>query len=141
MTPDTLGGDHSGMEWAINSNNQYYYYPGDAGVNNYVSIQTPFTQGTWSYVVVTQELATRTVRMYVDGVERMKDIDGVATMWTTVPSQADWFWGGRPGEAKFFGAMDEIRVSNVVRSAGWIATEYANQAAPGSFYSLVASGP
>src|SRR5438045_6802126 len=100
MTPDTLGGDHSGMEWAINSNNQYYYYPGDAGVNNYVAIQVPFTRGVWSYVVVTQELATKTVRMYVDGVERMKDSDGVATMWTIVPSQADWYWGGKPGSAR-----------------------------------------
>jgi hypothetical protein len=29
--------------------------------------------------------------------------------------------------------LDEVRVSNTVRSAGWIATEYRNQNAPGTF--------
>ncbi len=32
--------------------------------------------------------------------------------------------------------LDEVRVSNIVRSAGWIATEYSNQNAPGAFYNL-----
>ena len=31
---------------------------------------------------------------------------------------------------------DEVRVSNVGRSAGWIATEYANQSNPSTFFSL-----
>jgi hypothetical protein len=32
--------------------------------------------------------------------------------------------------------LDEVRVSNNVRSAGWIRTEYNNQSAPASFYSV-----
>jgi hypothetical protein len=32
--------------------------------------------------------------------------------------------------------LDEVRVSNTVRSAGWISTEYNNQNAPASFYSV-----
>ena len=32
--------------------------------------------------------------------------------------------------------LDEVRVSNTVRSAGWILTEYRNQNAPASFYSV-----
>jgi hypothetical protein len=32
--------------------------------------------------------------------------------------------------------LDEVRVSNTVRSAGWILTEYRNQYAPASFYSV-----
>jgi hypothetical protein len=141
MTTNTFAGDGSGMEWAINANGQYYYYPAVAGAGNYTSIMLPFTAGVWSYIVLTQELATKTVRMYVDGTERMKDIDGVATMWNSTPSLADWYWGGTPGNAKVSAVMDEIRVSNVIRSPGWIATEYANQSAPLSFYALVATGP
>jgi hypothetical protein len=34
------------------------------------------------------------------------------------------------------GTLDEIRVSNAVRSADWIATEYNNQSSPGTFYTL-----
>jgi hypothetical protein len=32
--------------------------------------------------------------------------------------------------------LDEVRVSNTRRSAGWILTEYRNQNAPASFYSV-----
>jgi len=141
MTPNTLGGDGSGMEWSINSINQYYYYPAAAGGANYAGISVPFTVGAWFHVAVTQDLSTKTVRMYVNGAERMKEMDGAATLWGSTPSQADWFWGGKPGSARYAGQMDEIRVSNVVRSPGWIATEFANQNTPASFYSLVATGP
>jgi RHS repeat-associated protein len=34
------------------------------------------------------------------------------------------------------GLMDEVRISSVARSAGWIATEYYNQNAPSSFYAV-----
>ena len=36
----------------------------------------------------------------------------------------------------FDGIMDEIHISNVQRSAGWIATEFKNQSEPwiGGFY-------
>ena len=35
----------------------------------------------------------------------------------------------------FRGDLDEVRISAAVRSADWIATEYANQNSPGTFYS------
>ena len=34
------------------------------------------------------------------------------------------------------GTIDELRVATVARTAGWIATEYANQSSPGTFYSV-----
>jgi hypothetical protein len=34
------------------------------------------------------------------------------------------------------GQIDEIRISNVARSAAWIATEYRNQSAPASFLAI-----
>jgi hypothetical protein len=34
------------------------------------------------------------------------------------------------------GVVDEVRISNIARSAGWIATEYNNQSSPGTFYAL-----
>src|SRR6185437_16493291 len=32
------------------------------------------------------------------------------------------------------GVLNEVRVSNVARSAGWIATEYNNESSPSLFY-------
>lgn len=34
------------------------------------------------------------------------------------------------------GQIDEIRISNIARSPAWIATEYSNQSAPSSFYTV-----
>src|SRR5437899_12592991 len=33
--------------------------------------------------------------------------------------------------------MDEVRVSNAARSAGWISTSYNNQNSPATFFSVV----
>ena len=38
------------------------------------------------------------------------------------------------------GVLDETRVSNSVRSADWITTEYNNQSSPGTFYSIGPEG-
>ncbi len=45
----------------------------------------------------------------------------------TDPINAGRFWNGK---------LDELRVSNVARSANWITTEYNNQNAPGTFETL-----
>jgi len=34
------------------------------------------------------------------------------------------------------GTLDEVHLSSVARSAGWISTEYANQSSPSTFYSV-----
>jgi len=36
----------------------------------------------------------------------------------------------------FAGAIDEVRVSNSARPAGWVTTEYNNQNAPATFLSV-----
>lgn len=40
------------------------------------------------------------------------------------------------GAGLFDGMMDEIRISNVIRGAGWIQTEYRNQNSPATFYTV-----
>ncbi len=39
------------------------------------------------------------------------------------------------------GSIDELRIATVMRSGAWIATEYANQSAPSSFYTVGAEQP
>jgi hypothetical protein len=34
------------------------------------------------------------------------------------------------------GTLDELRIATTTRSAGWIATEYANQNSPSTFYAV-----
>lgn len=44
--------------------------------------------------------------------------------------------GSATGVYNFAGVIDEVRISNVARSVDWLATEFANQNAPSSFYSI-----
>ena len=39
------------------------------------------------------------------------------------------------------GSIDELRIATVARSGGWIATEYANQSSPATFYTVGAEQP
>ncbi|HVW66580.1 MAG TPA: DUF2341 domain-containing protein [Candidatus Peribacteraceae bacterium] len=41
-----------------------------------------------------------------------------------------------PSYEAIYGTLDEVRISNTVRSSGWIATEYANESSPSTFYSI-----
>lgn len=136
MSTNTFNNDNRGMEWATNPIGEYYYYPSDASGANAVKVAAPFASGTWHHIVVTQDYSTKTVRMYLDGAPLTLAVDGTATNWLNLTTAAEWHWGGIPDRARFAGMMDEIRVSKIVRSAAWIATEYANQSSPATFYTV-----
>jgi hypothetical protein len=54
-------------------------------------------------------------------------------------STANWYLGSdqeSPGGRYWGGSIDEARISDIARSADWIATEYNNQNSPLTFYSL-----
>jgi hypothetical protein len=57
-------------------------------------------------------------------------------LWYTGTS-SDLRIGNRTGEVGFSnGIIDEVRISNIARSADWIKTEYNNQNSPSDFYAL-----
>jgi len=108
-------------------------YPGN--VNTYATdsaLLSSYSSG-WHYLVGTYDGST--MSLYVDGV--LKGTTSVSGALQTTSSTLRI--GGRsyPGtEVYFTGSLDEARVSSVARSAHWIQTEYNNQSAPASFYSV-----
>lgn len=134
LTTNSFANDLHGPEWGTNPMGGYYYYPSDAGGFNYAALATPFVNGTWHHVAITQEFATKTVALYLDGAPITATDNMAAVNWINLTTAAEWHWGGVPPRTKFAGMMDEIRVSKIVRSAAWIATEYANQSSPSTFY-------
>ena len=116
---------------------QYYFYPADAGGSNVVEVANPFTDRVWHLAALTLDLASRHVGMYLDGQPLTPAQDNLAGLWTRAATSADWQWGGGPGRRFFSGTMDELHVSSVVRSAGWLATEYVDQHAPAAFATIV----
>jgi hypothetical protein len=67
-------------------------------------------------------------------------ITGINTMGTTgiIGHAPEPAYGTNTG---LQGTIDELRIATVVRSAGWIAAEYANQSSPSTFYAVGAEEP
>lgn len=85
--------------------------------------------GKWYYVAFTFDGANGT--MFING----KQTAQVAGPGTLSYSNGGFDIGSDPANAvDFKGAIDEVRVSNIARSADWIATEYANQSDPNAFF-------
>lgn len=91
--------------------------------------------GNWHYVALTFNAAS-VATLYLDGSaigsgtpNQSWSFNGQALRFAAA---LDSFW------APLNGSEDEFRVANVVRSPGWVATEYANQSAPSRFYAVSA---
>lgn len=98
---------------------------------------TNICDGNWHYLVLVWPSAANTMTGYLDGA-----VDAtLATTGTTINNPlVSKIWLGRYTNGLFYtGSADEPRISNIARSANWIATEYNNQNAPGSF--IIAGSP
>jgi hypothetical protein len=97
------------------------------------------TGGSWHQIVATYDGSL--MRIYVDGVQ---DPNVLAKTNAIEPSSFEKdFWIGQGDQpqnktwsAEWDGQIDEVRVSDVTRSAGWIQTQFNNQYNPSGFYSI-----
>ncbi len=94
------------------------------------SSQVPVV-GTFYYVTAT--LDGSNLKMYINGTQ---DKSTPSTKTISTNSNNLTIGQNAIGTRNWQGAIDETRVSNVARSADWIATEYANQNSPQTFYSI-----
>jgi hypothetical protein len=94
--------------------------------------QTALSADTWYYIVGTWESGgSRTV--YRNGTS---DGTGSFTGPIGTDTRALYLGGRVDGEDQINGLLDEVRISNTARDACWIETEYNNQSAPASTYSI-----
>ncbi|HWR27945.1 MAG TPA: DUF2341 domain-containing protein, partial [Candidatus Thermoplasmatota archaeon] len=100
------------------------------------AVSVPINQ--WSYVTGTYDGSS--IKVYINGIER-------ANKAYTNPINTNavhLFIAGRvngtgntgPSTYTFNGLMDEVKLSDNARSAGWILTEYNNQYNPSGFYQM-----
>jgi hypothetical protein len=106
---------------------------------------TPVNDNAWHDIVASYDSGTTTVSLYVDGTLR-----GTASAAAAQSATGYWRmgsyklsgWSNGGGTDGFFtGTIDEVRVSNNARAAGWISTEYNNESAPSTFVSLGSQQP
>ncbi len=93
--------------------------------------KTADSDGTWHYYVLTYG-GVNTGNAYLDGADNSGN-----NSLTSTPSYSagSLYTGSRGGTYGFIGTLDEVRLSNSVRSQDWVKTEYNNQSAPGTFLS------
>jgi hypothetical protein len=84
-------------------------------------------------------LTGNTSVMYLDGASvAFSNLGGAAT--GILANALSATIGARPdGTYSMQGTIGDVRISNVLRSAGWLATEFNNQDSPGTFYSMGAA--
>ncbi|HEY47536.1 MAG TPA: DUF2341 domain-containing protein, partial [Anaerolineae bacterium] len=91
--------------------------------------------GEWHYVVGVADVDNSLLRIYVDGTQRNSGAyDGDSVLGTS-----DFYIGSGSGatQQEFDGSIDEVRVSGTARPLDWIATEFANQDSPSTFYQVL----
>jgi hypothetical protein len=95
--------------------------------------------GTWYHITCTYAASTD-LKIYKNGaVQTMTNPNTDAI--TSLPSAGTSFQiGYETAESRtaLDGKIDEVRISNTVRSADWILTEYRNQSAPATY---ISAGP
>jgi hypothetical protein len=103
-----------------NGNNTYYT----------VSAVGSISTNAWHHLVGTR--SGTTLSIYIDGA-----LSATAPGASSTPANNALNIGDYGGSGEYFGgALDEIRISNMARSADWIAAEYNNQSSPTTFYSI-----
>ncbi|MEI7782476.1 MAG: DUF2341 domain-containing protein, partial [Planctomycetota bacterium] len=90
--------------------------------------------GTNAWHYITGVLTSGSSRdIYYDGGNKTSQ-----TTTVSAPTLTKTEIGTYQGFSYLRGSLDEVRISSVARSSGWISTEYKNQSATSTFYSTVA---
>ena len=129
VTQERITSGCTRLALALNSNRVAVYRRRTTGGAN-LHGTTVLTAQQWYHAAMTYDGST--VRVYLNGNEE----NSAAEADLVGPDPAGIQLGGGCTVRYIDGILDEVRVSNIVRSADWIMTEYNNQSNPGGFYTV-----
>ena len=149
------GGSYKGYQLKINDQAGRWYFDDasiDDATGNYMAYEgtTTYSYNQWYQVVMVYDADNQLI-FYVNGApDGTLPVNSYGSLTNALPtaigaSLADAGVEGADDKQFFDGVIDEVKLSNTARSAGWISTGYNNQSDPGAFYSVgeleLASGP
>jgi hypothetical protein len=104
---------------------------------------TDIHNNAWRFItLVKNDGVTNGTKVYVDGNVASPELTGIATRSTSGTDNTFNIGAGMSSGSsqQFTGLIDEVRVSNSLRSVDWIKTEYNNQNSPSTFYTMGTEG-
>jgi len=90
----------------------------------------PLQSDQWYHIVGVYDGSQ--IRLYLNGTR----VGTPQSITDKIASTNDPCYIGRYSTVYMNGTIDEVRISNVSRSADWVSTEYNNQCSPSTFYTL-----
>ncbi len=114
-----------------------FNYAGSDASYNPLESAGSITFGTWSHIAGTYDGTIS--KVYINGAQDPNTLSRSGTIGYANNIDLDIgrnslsqnFSGGQ-----WHGGVDELRISSVARSADWVATEYANESSPSTFYTM-----
>jgi hypothetical protein len=120
-----FGSNHASFSLLINSNNQVIMNVGGGhGPDSAAVAGATVATATWTWVAVTNNGDNVSVTVNGNAAATASIGHGISTD----VSAGDFTLGDSDHSYPFTGALDEIRVSSVARSADWLNAEYATMA-------------
>ena len=115
------------------ANSRFQYFSDPISVMDLASANGTISIGPFFHLVATYSPSTNMIKLYRDG-SLLATKSSVTALWTT--STEDVLLGlDHTTLSEFFdGILDELRVSDIERTADFITTEFNNQNAPETFY-------
>lgn len=107
--------------------------PSGGSGSSFIVGNTAMSFNTWQFGTFTYDGSA--MNLYMNGqsiatpVAKTQDLTSLTWIWSLGNFSPNYLLG-------MDGFLDEARVSSVARSADWIATEYQNISAPGSFFTI-----
>lgn len=121
----------------IQNNNGALSLQAGEALQGYSTITWPLSgwnTGEWHHVAGSWDGANW--NLFLDGALKLRSpsANGPAKLGLPFTIGGEWLQGNTSG--LMAARIDEARVSNIARSAGWIATEFNNQQSPATFYTV-----
>jgi hypothetical protein len=94
--------------------------------------------GSWFHIaawISNSGTPSRSAKFFINGVADIA-VNSVSSTFTPTNGTGNAMLANRMDNSGFDGFIDEMRVSNSIRSDGWIATNYNNQSSPSTFYAI-----
>ena len=93
----------------------------------------------WKLVEWTYEGTNKKTHLFIDGQEITGSPHAMTGAANTPASTGTIGYAPEPtfgNPTGMVGVLDEVRIATAIRSPGWVATEFANQNSPATFYSV-----